>query len=56
MSYLCFLCLFVVYLVFVLSLVCPIFSVSMDCPFLIAPSAFSNVYLIKYMHIVKRFI
>ena len=39
-----------------LRIVFPIFSVSMDCPFLIAPSAFSKVYLIKYMHIVKRFI
>ena len=29
-----------------LRLVCPMLSVSLDCPFLIAPSVFSNVYLI----------
>ena len=33
-----------VLLVFVLCLVCPMLSVSLDCPFLIAPSVFSNVY------------
>jgi hypothetical protein len=32
-------------LVLVLCLVCPLLSVSEDCPFLIAPSVFSNVYL-----------
>ena len=37
-----------------LRIVFPIFSVSMDCPFLIAPSAFSKVYLIKYMHISQK--
>jgi hypothetical protein len=33
--------------VFVLRLVCPELSVSLDCPFLIAPSVFSNIYLHK---------
>ena len=37
---LCFLVLFV----FVLCLVCPMLPVSLDCPFLIASSVFSNVY------------
>ena len=27
-----------------LRLLCPVLSVSLDCPFLIAPSVFSNVY------------
>jgi hypothetical protein len=31
--------------VFVLCLVYPMFPVSLECPFLIAPSVFSNVYL-----------
>ena len=31
--------------VFVLCLVYPMLTVSLDCPFLIAPSVFSNVYL-----------
>ena len=31
--------------VFVLCHVCPMLLVSLDCPFLIAPSVFSNVYL-----------
>ena len=31
--------------VFVLFLVCPVLSVSLDCPFLIVSSVFSNVYL-----------
>ena len=37
---LCFLVLFV----FVLCLVCPMLPESLDCPFLIASSVFSNVY------------
>jgi hypothetical protein len=37
------LCLFVL-LVFVLCLLCPVLPVSVDCPFLIAPSVFSNVH------------
>ena len=56
MSYLRYLCLFVysgvhtycVVLCFCfvfLCLVCPMLPVSLDCPFLIAPSIFSNVYL-----------
>ena len=32
--------------VFVLCLVCPMFPVFLDCPFLIVPSVFSNVYLL----------
>ena len=35
---------FVVLLVVVLCIVCPLLSVSLDCPFLIALSVFSNVY------------
>jgi len=31
-------------IVFVLYLVCPMLPVSLDCPFLIVPSVFSNVY------------
>ena len=54
MSYLRYLCLFaysgVQRIVFCALLVClrlvyPLLPVSMDCPFLIAPSVFSNVYL-----------
>jgi hypothetical protein len=36
---------FFVLFVFVLCLVYPMLPVSLDCPFLIAPSVFSNVYL-----------
>ena len=36
---------FYVLLVFVLCLVYPMLPISLDCPFLIAPSVFSNVYL-----------
>jgi len=39
-SFLCF-----VLFVFILCLVYPMLPVSLDCPFLIAPSVFSNVYL-----------
>ena len=39
------LCCVFVFLVFVLCLVCPIFPVSLDSPFLIAPSVFSSVCL-----------
>ena len=38
----CILCFCLVFL----RLVYPMLSVSLDCPFLIAPSIFSNVYLI----------
>jgi hypothetical protein len=31
-------------------LVYPMLPVSLDCPFLIAPSAFSNVYLLRYIN------
>ena len=37
--------LFVGFFAFVLCLVCPMLPVSLDCPFLVAPSVFSNVYL-----------
>ena len=33
------------YIVF-LRLVCPVLPVSLDCPFFIAPSVFSNIYLL----------
>ena len=33
--------------VFVLCLVYPLYPVSLDCPFLLAPSVFSNVYFAK---------
>ena len=47
MSYLRYLCLFtycVVFLFIFCRLVYPMLPVSLDCPFLIAPSVFSNVY------------
>jgi hypothetical protein len=37
---------FYVLLILILYLVCPMLPVSLDCPFLIAPSVFSNVYYI----------
>ena len=56
MSYLRYLCLFVhsgvqhilccVFVFYCLRLVYPMLPVSLDCPFLIAPSVFSNVYLL----------
>ena len=62
MSYLHYLCLFahrsdqhIICFSFVcLHLVYPMLTVSMDCPFLIAPSVFSNVYFvyIQYIHLV----
>jgi hypothetical protein len=53
MSYLRYLCLFVYSgvqhilccILNLFRLVYPMLSVSLDCPFLIAPSVFSNVYL-----------
>ena len=33
---------------FFLRLVCPVLAVSLDCPFLVALSMFSNVYLLDY--------
>jgi hypothetical protein len=56
MSYLRYTCMCVVFLRIVVSnilcfcfvclrLVCPVLPVSLDCPFLIALSVFSNVYL-----------
>jgi hypothetical protein len=54
MSYLRYMCLFTysgvqhimccVFALFLLRLVYPMFPVSLDCPFLIVPSVFSNVY------------
>ena len=44
-SFLC--CVFFVLFVFVLCLVNPMLPVSLDCPFVIAPSVFFNVY--QYM-------
>jgi hypothetical protein len=44
LALLCYVVVFVLF-VFVPCLVCPMFLVSMDCPFLIAPSAFSKVCL-----------
>jgi hypothetical protein len=54
MSYVFFVCLHivlsttycVVFLFCFLRLVCPMLPVSLDCPFLIAPSVLSNVYLL----------
>jgi len=40
---------FLILFVFVLYLVYPLLLVSLDCPFLISPSVFSNVYL-KWQH------
>ena len=37
---------FIYYLHYVLCLVYPILPVSLDCPFLVTPSVFSNVYLL----------
>ena len=34
--------------------VCPIMPVSLDCPFFIAPSVFSNVYFIKTKYIIQE--
>jgi hypothetical protein len=62
MSYLSYLCFFVyrsdqhilccVFRLFVcLHFVYPMLPVSMDCPFLIAPLVFSNVYFV-YIHLV----
>ena len=44
-SFLCCCCFFVFCFVFVLCVVCPVFPVSLDCPFLIAASVFSSVHL-----------
>jgi hypothetical protein len=46
-------CVFVLF-VFVLCLVCPMLPVSLDCPFLIAPSIFSNVYLFVCLFVCLR--
>jgi len=63
MSYLHYLCLFtnsgvqhilLCAFVFFLRLVCRMLPVSLDCPLLIAPSVFSNVYLLAY-NVLTRF-
>ena len=41
---------FFVLFVFVLYLVYPMLPVSLDCPFLIAPSVFSSLYLMGLIH------
>ena len=41
----------VVLWIYFLRLVCPVLPVSLDCPFLIVPSVFSDVYLIK-VHVI----
>ena len=49
-------CSFVLCFCFVcLRLVCPMLPVSLDCPFLIASSAFSNVYLNYVQYIFLSF-
>jgi hypothetical protein len=40
------------WIVFALCLVNPVLSVSLDCPFLIAPSVFSNVYLVRITRVI----
>jgi hypothetical protein len=58
MSYLCYLCLLaysgVQHILFCLRLVYPLLPVSLDCPFLIVLSVFSNVYIQKYNWLIKR--
>jgi len=53
MSYLRYLCLLAF---FVLYALCCQFLRSLDCPFLIPPSVFSNVYLLQANHILLRVI
>ena len=36
-----------------LRLVCPVLSVSLDCPYLIGPSVFSNVYFIALIQLTQ---
>ena len=45
---------FFVVFFFVLCLVYPMLPISLDCPFLIAPSVFSNVYLIIELYFFTR--
>jgi len=47
-SFLCYA--FLLLFLFVLYLVYPMLPVSLDCPFLIAPSGFSNVYLLMSIY------
>ena len=39
-----FLCCVLLLFVFILCLMCPVLTVSLDCPFFIAPSGFSDIY------------
>jgi len=39
-----------VFVLFCLPLVHPMLPVCLDCPFLIAPSVFSNVYILSLYH------
>ena len=56
MSNLCCLCLFACScVVFFLCIVCQMLPVSLDCPFLIAHFAFSNVYLYRNIIIYMFF-
>jgi hypothetical protein len=48
-------CVFVLF-VFVLCLVYPMFPVSLDCPFLIAPSVFSNVYFTLLRNLFSNYL
>lgn len=41
-------------LIFVLCLVCPVFPVFVDCPFLITASVFSNIYFQNVRQILRR--
>jgi hypothetical protein len=40
--------------VFILCLVCPMLPLSLDCPFLIAPSVFSHVYFDYFYYVWYR--
>ena len=50
---------FYILFVFVLCFMCPMLPVFLDCPFLIAPSVFSNIYLnflqnIRWLEFLKN--
>jgi hypothetical protein len=47
----------IIFSIFVLCLVCPMSPVSLDCPFFIVSSVFSNVYIVLlYMYIIYMLI
>jgi len=60
MSYLRYLCLLAfigvqhILCCVVLRLVYPMLLVSLDCPFFIAPSVFSNIYLLSTKHCIEN--